>query len=125
MMSFTTDEMAIIRASITLPYVVELIDSNVAELQNGKNVLRRMYAMMGWTLLQQARQELYDSRRGLSQLQIRVTRIAEIDGIPHFKASRNGIEKTFGISKDVMRGEVADHIRRLSAELGSHFKQHG
>lgn len=117
------EEGELIRASVTLPMVLSVVQKCRRELENEKSGLnRRLYQVTTDILTVLIREEISRVNRDLKKNQIKVIGPSPADPLGYAFATR-GLSNKLAMSRDEARQEIANRLgvfeSRLISELGT------
>ena len=113
----TTEELHLVRDLILLPHMEAMVQRSMEDAQNSTNVLRRLYAQTGQTILNRMAQDSKRLRSELKKRQIQILDQEHSDFIIYHKLLCRGYQQNFGMTRDVMRTEIRTRLTKYVGDL--------
>jgi hypothetical protein len=108
----TTEEIKLVRDSVLLPYALTMIQKSLDELKGSKITLHQIMAQFMLLVMDKTSAELYRVKRELKKRSIRVLSDETHDDIVYNKYVCRGYEEKFGMTREVMRSGISEHLSR-------------
>ena len=113
----TTEEIKLIRDSILLPHLMTMVQKGLDEISGSRIMLYHVMAQFMRALMDRVSLESFHVRRELKQRSIRVLSDETIDEIVYNRYICRGYYEKFGMTREVMRTEIAKHISRMVKDI--------
>jgi hypothetical protein len=108
----TTEEIKLVRDSILLPYALTMIQKSLDELKGSQIKLNQIMTQFMLLVMDKTSAELYRVKRELKKRSIRVLSDETRDDIVYNKYVCRGYEEKFGMTREVMRSGISEHLSR-------------
>jgi hypothetical protein len=103
----TTEELQLIRDWIILPYMMTMADKGLQEAKRRNHLFKRVFIRGIQIVLDSITRDMMVLRRELAYRQIKVWDDITQDDIVYCKYVCRGYEDRFGITREVLRAEIA------------------
>jgi hypothetical protein len=103
----TTEELQLIRDWIILPYMMTMADKGLQEAKRRNHLFQRLFIRGIQIVLDSITRDMMVLRRELAYRQIKVWDDITQDDIVYCKYVCRGYEDRFGITREVLRAEIA------------------
>ncbi len=113
----TIEELKLIRDSILLPHILTMAQKGLDEINGSRITLHQIMAQFMRVLMDRVSLEAFHTRRELKQKSIRVLSEETIDEIVYNRYFCRGYNEKFGMTREVMRTEIAKHISRMAKDI--------
>ncbi|RKP54935.1 hypothetical protein D7Z26_06760 [Cohnella endophytica] len=113
----TIEELKLIRDSILFPHILTMTQKGLDEISGSRITLHQIMAQFMRALMDRVSLESFHVRRELKTKSIRVISDETIDEIVYNRYICRGYNEKFGMTREVMRTEIAKHISRMAKDI--------
>ncbi|WP_116061917.1 hypothetical protein [Cohnella phaseoli] len=107
------DELLWIRDTILLPHLMTMLQRAHDEVKRSEMTLHQVMAQFLRVVMDHVTLDMFNLRRQLRQHNIKLLTEETQDDIFYHKYVCRGYEDRFGMTREVMRGEIGNHLKRF------------
>ncbi|MGN7457490.1 hypothetical protein ACTHPH_21985 [Paenibacillus pasadenensis] len=123
------EEVEMIRDAILIPFMIQMVEKNMKEVEYQQHVLKRAFLMTGQTILDLLTEDQVRIRRELLARKIRLdlenVEVGFSGSIHTYSYLYRGYQDKFGMTRDVMRYEISFRLAAYTSRAFGKEVQEG
>jgi adenosyl cobinamide kinase/adenosyl cobinamide phosphate guanylyltransferase len=108
----TAEELRLIRDSVLLPHLMTMLQRSIDEISRSQITMHNVMGRFMRVLLDRVSQESFNARRELKKRNIKILSDETQDDIVYNRYLCRGYEDKFGMTREVMRAEIGNHLAK-------------
>jgi hypothetical protein len=116
----TIEELVLVKNYAVLPIMLTIVEGNLRKIQIADYSLKKLYIRATNVLIDRVTRDIYETKKLLRELGIKVYEDEKIDGSLRVKFNCRGYEDDIAIIRDVVKSEISIKIQTYIEDM---FKQ--
>jgi adenosyl cobinamide kinase/adenosyl cobinamide phosphate guanylyltransferase len=108
----TAEELRLIRDSVLLPHLMTMVQKSLDEISRSQISMHNVMTRFMRVLLDRVSLETFNNRRELKKRNIKILSDETQDDIVYNRYVCRGYEDKFGMTREVMRAEIGNHLAK-------------